>query len=111
MSCKGAVGGPWGLNLKLTLDILELMLKSKKRILLAFNVSFEFYIRYFGLDDEKKKFKGSFWTYTGLDNESRKKVLSVFNGKFLSNLFEGGYKFFNICLGSHLKKSFQNPAF
>ena len=53
--------------LKLTLDILELLIKSKKKVLVGFN------------------------------------------GSVLSNLVEGGYRFFNFSKGGHLKKGLGNP--
>ena len=36
MSSKGAIGRPWGHNLKLTLDILEFRWKAKKKVLGVF---------------------------------------------------------------------------
>ena len=42
-----AAKGSWGHNLKLTLDILELMMKSKKKELGILNVSFETYTRHY----------------------------------------------------------------
>ena len=39
-AAKRPQGGPWGLNLKLTLDILELIMKRKKKVLGVFNGSF-----------------------------------------------------------------------
>ena len=39
---KGATGEPWGHNLKLTQDILDLMMKSKK-VFGVFSGSFETY--------------------------------------------------------------------
>ena len=40
MSSKWVRGGPLGLNLKLTLDIIELQMKSKKKVLGVFYGSF-----------------------------------------------------------------------
>ena len=68
-------------------------MKSKKKVSIVFNGSFESRIRCSGLDDEEQK-----------------KVLGVFNGSFLSNLVGGGHSFFNFFLGSLLKKSLGNPA-
>ena len=45
-SSKEATGGPWGHNVKLALDILELMMKKKD--LSVFNGSFETCNRYNG---------------------------------------------------------------
>ena len=36
MSSKGAKGGPWGHNLKLTVDILNFLMKSKNKGLRRF---------------------------------------------------------------------------
>ena len=56
MSSKGGTGGPWGHNLNLTLDIHELQMKSKKKVLGVFNGSFQTYTRYSWVaDDEQKK--------------------------------------------------------
>ena len=54
MSSKGALGGPWGHNLKLTLDILKLQIKQKKALCVLIN-NFEIYTRYSGVADEKQK--------------------------------------------------------
>ena len=57
MSSKGVTGGPWGHKLKLTLDILEFLMKNKKKekkVLGGFNGSFENYTRYFGGVDEEQ---------------------------------------------------------
>ena len=51
MSSKGAT---WGHNLKVILDILELMMIAKK-VLGLFNGGFETYTRYSGVDDDSKK--------------------------------------------------------
>ena len=40
MNSKGATAGLWGYNLKLTLDILELMIKRKKKVIGVFIVVF-----------------------------------------------------------------------
>ena len=40
---KGATGEPWGHNLKLTQDILDLIMKSKKKVFGVFSGSFETY--------------------------------------------------------------------
>ena len=50
MSSKGVTGGAWGHSFKLTLDILELVMKSKKKegVLGVFNGSFKTYTRYHG---------------------------------------------------------------
>ena len=55
------------------------MIKSIKKILVAFNVSFETYIGYSGLNDEQQK------------------------KSFLSNLVEGGHSFFEFFKGGYLK--------
>ena len=53
MSSKGASGGPWGYNLKLTLYILELQIKSIKKGLSVFKGSFKTFTRYSGVADEE----------------------------------------------------------
>ena len=53
MSSKGAKGGPWGHNFKLTLDVLELQMKRKnKKVSLVFNGNFKTYTKYYGVTDE-----------------------------------------------------------
>ena len=43
--------------------------------------------------------------------KSKKKVLGALNGSFLSNLVEGGHRFFNFTKRGHLKKkSLGNPG-
>ena len=54
MGSKGAIGGPLGDKLNLTLGISELHLKSKK-ILHVLNGSSEVYTRYFKVVDEQRK--------------------------------------------------------
>ena len=94
MRSKGATWGPRGHNLKLTLDILKLVMKSKKKVLDIFNGCLETYTRYSWVADEDSK---------------KKKVLGVFHGwYFLSNLVEGGHGFFNFFKGGHLQKSLGN---
>ena len=44
-----------GLNLKLSLDILELMTKTKNNVLSVFDISFETHTRYSGVYDEEQK--------------------------------------------------------
>ena len=58
--------------MKFTLDILELLKKSKKKVLNVFICNLETYTRYSGVADEELK-----------------KVLGVFNGSFLSKLVGG----------------------
>ena len=56
MGSKGAIGGPLGDKLNLTLGISELHLKSKK-ILHVLNNSSEAYTKYFKVADEQRKKK------------------------------------------------------
>ena len=54
MSSKGAAEEPWSQNKKLTVNILELQITSKK-ILGVLNNSYEIYTKYSGVADEKQK--------------------------------------------------------
>ena len=90
MSSKGATGGPGGHKLKLALDIVELMMKSKKKKLLGvFNGSSETYTRYSGVEG----------TIAFLFSSKRKKVLKnlglyrtqtmkIYSAKFYNSLHE-----------------------
>ena len=93
MCSKGATRGPWGHNLKLTLDILELLIKIKNKVLVVFKGSCETYTRYSGVVDEDQK-----------------KVLGASNGSFLSNLVKGAIAFFNYFKEAIWKKSLGNPG-
>ena len=87
MGSKGAIGGPLGDKLNLTLGISELHLKSKK-ILHVLNGSFYTQTRYFKVFDEERK--------------KRSQVFS--KRRFLNNLVEGGHSFFKFFKGGYLKK-------
>ena len=64
MSSKGATGGPLGHNLNVSLDILELQMKSKKKVLNVFYGSLETYTRYSWVaDGEQKKMSIVFVVY------------------------------------------------
>ena len=81
MSSKGATGGPWRHNLKLTLDILELQMKSKKQVLGVFYGSLETYTKYSWVADEEQK---------------KKKVLCVFyRSLWVTYMLKGAIAFSN----------------